>query len=395
MDTYRDDIAELRELTGMIKSPTSMQALARHRWHVTAGCRVPDLADALQRMPEIRVVAVLDGGDRYLGMVERSALFAMLGKPFGRDVLKRSLVSELMVRTPCIDRDVSVFDLPPDPGSVGARSPDAAFLALQDHDARFAGLVEREDIARFLAEMTRNDIELAARLQERLEASSGLSDESACRVSVFSSPAQGVGGDFHFCRNLPDGRVFATLCDVSGKGVSAAIIVTLAWGILKAFDYRQGMRKLIKLLNSAIVETFHMERYLTGVFLIHDSARKRTVIADMGHSHVSLLRGGRCLPLRSGQANLPVGLDPRLEPRLFSVTLRPGDRLVMHSDGITEQTDADGREFGEERLMALLRSRHDKGIDSILEAIQAESIRFRGPIRQQDDMSCMIISFDE
>ncbi len=370
---------------------SSALRVARHFWRTADAVRVLDLADELQKRPDIDVVGVVDADERYVGIVPKDRLFALVGKPFGRDVLRRSLVRETAERAPTFHAHADVFAVAQEirtreAGSGGS----AAFFALVD-GGRLRGILSAQDLTEYLARMTQDDIELAGRLQERLLAGTELPSGDGWHLAAWSRPAKGVGGDFYFARKLDGDRLFAALCDVSGKGVAASLIVSLVWGILRGYDFRRGLGDLLVSLNRAIVDSFHMEKYLTGFFMIFDPRSARLVCADMGHSHVLVVRGGRVLTVKSPRQNLPIGIEREIEPALQSFRLREGDTLFAYSDGIVEQEDPAGREFGERNLARVLLSEARRTDGGFAEALPAAIDAFRGGAPQQDDMSFLLL----
>jgi phosphoserine phosphatase RsbU/P len=394
---------------GRMYSSSALHA-ARHFCYAEADALVLDLADELGRRPELPAVAIVDGGGRPAGIVEREKLFGLLGKSFGREVLGRSRVLELSEEVPVFDAHTDLFAVA---GMLLAGGDE--YCLLSGPGGAFLGLLASQDLANYLSRMTQDDIELAGKLQERLlgAASEGEKGaEASYLVEAWSRPAKGVGGDFYFTKALPDGRLFLALCDVSGKGVAASLIVSMVWGMLTMFDYGRGLSELVVGINESIVTTFHMEKYLTGVFLIYDPEGRRLAYADMGHSHAALFRSGRPRTLKGPRGNLPVGVEAELEPEIYHYRLAAGDRLFIYSDGLIEQEDSSGSEFGERRLVETALIALARG-ERLREALPAALDRHRGlasvdavasvdaatattvataTTPQQDDMSFLLLS---
>jgi phosphoserine phosphatase RsbU/P len=375
---------------------------------------VLDLAEEFQGNQGLAAVAVVDvvdvdgdgsGSGRVLGIVRKDRLFGLLGKPFGREVLARSRVYELVEEVPSFDAHADLF-------AVAARMLPGGgeYCLLLGPGGRFLGLLASQDLANYLSQMTQADIELAGRLQERLMGGGhgGIDARSlgGCRVEAWSRPAKGVGGDFYFTRALPDGKLFLALCDVSGKGVAASLIVSMLWGMLTMFDYGRGLRELVLGLNESVVSTFDMEKYLTGMFIIYDPAARRLLSADMGHSHALLFRDGKPRSLKGPRGNLPIGVEAELDPAIYPYKLNAGDQLLVYSDGIVEQEDGGGQEFGERRLVATASAALAQGArlrDAIPTALDlhrgaldvqrgADASETGAPTPQQDDMSFLLLS---
>lgn len=362
--------------------------VARHTWWVEESSRLLDVADELLTRPHIPVIGVLKSTGELVGVLEREHLFSLIGKPFGREVFQRSTIREISSPVEPLDSRLNIFTV----AQLVSNHSDqvASFIPLVGEGKRFQGIFSIQDLNEYLSRMIQDDIQLAGQLQERI-----LSNSTAVvqDVSVYAwtRSAKGVGGDFYFIKELPGQRIFATLCDVSGKGIAASLIVSLLWGMLSTYDFRRGLKELLIHVNSALVSTFHMEKYLTGIFIMIDTSSKKMLFADMGHSHVVLLRNSKPIPLRAKTMNFPIGIDQDIKPHVVSIILRPGDKILIYTDGITEQTNEAGEEFGEDRLYSLFSSSRDQASLSSLCSEQFD--QFRESVPQQDDVSLLSIFF--
>jgi sigma-B regulation protein RsbU (phosphoserine phosphatase) len=233
---------------------------------------------------------------------------------------------------------------------------------------------------------------MAGLLQKRFLASADEISGKGVEVNAWSLSAKGVGGDFYFIKDLGGNRFFAALCDVSGKGIAASLVVSMAWGFLRAYTITEDLAGLVTNLNSSIVSTFHMEKYLTGFFMIYDSGKRQLHFADMGHSHQVLLRGASFHTLEKAGINIPVGIEPDIKPALFHIGIQPGDALLVYTDGITEQDNPEGEEFGHRRLFKLTLQSYVK--EKNLSALLAPALEdFRKNTPQRDDMTCLFFRF--
>jgi len=375
---------------------TSISKVARHFGMVDQHARILEVADELQQRTDLPVLGVVDDQGRPVGFVTRDQLFATLGKPYGRDILSRSPIRDLCFAARSFYRHANLFIIVEEL-SAGATISDAlGHFVLVDDQGRFAAIFSNHDLMGFLSRMTQEDIEMASRLQERMIGTSAREAGEGWSFHAWCHPAKGVGGDFYFSRQLADGRWFMTLCDVSGKGVAASILSSMVWGMLSMYDFRLGLKTLVSRLNEAVISTFQLERYLTGVFMVWDPSTKRLIWADMGHSHITIGRQGRIKFLSGSQSNLPVGLEPGIDPAICAATLGPGDRIFVFTDGITEQENPSKEEFGEARLFDLLKG---QGPETREASILAERIplsleTWRQTIPQQDDMSFVLLELE-
>jgi len=366
----------------------SLFSVARDFWCMSSQTYILEAADALQKLEGVGAVAVVDSERRVCGIVLRETLFSIVGKPYGRDVLRRSLITDIIERPPMIEGNMNLFAATALMRDWDEEARRFSHIPLIDNDGSFQALLSIRDLSEHLARMTEDDIELAGILQERLVSGTDFLERNDVSINAWSRPAKGVGGDFYFVRDLEGGGVFAALCDVSGKGVAASIIVAMVWGFLKAFDFRKGLRELIVNLNQTVVSTFHMEKYLTGFFMVYKPDEQKLLCADMGHSHVFFIRNNKIMPVRSKKLNLPVGIEYDIDPAFMAISLKAADTLIIYSDGIVEQEDAGNNEFGEGQLAAFLLDNFSSG-ELLKTALPLMIDEYRGTVPQHDDMSVL------
>jgi len=370
---------------------SSLLRVAETFEYVPGTQRVTDLAEVFQAHPEQMAVGVCDAQGRALGLVTRVHLFNLLGKPYGREVLSRKCAAEVVESVESFDMNANLFQTAEHLQSSLRRSVLDYYL-LHDTDRMYRGIFSSKDLLAYLSKITQEDIHLASQLQERLVQGRSSPSGAGWSAEAFSQSAKGLGGDFYHVMVLPDGRVFMALGDVSGKGVAASVLTSLLWGVLQFYDYRKGLKRLLAQVNEALIRTFHLEKYLTGVFLIYDPATRHLTLADMGHGHSWIVRGGKARPLRvngpSGASgmNLPLGIDLELEPQVFRLKLQAGDLICLYTDGLTEQESEDGQEFGEAAVMRLA-CRHGNQPDALPEALTQALSRHQGTIPRLDDVT--------
>lgn len=353
--------------------------------------KVTALAGFFQDHPDLMAVGVCDEAGRAQGLVTRVHLFGLLGKPFGREVLSRKPVADLVETVEVFDMNANLFQAAEHLAASMDRSVLHYYL-LTDADGRFRGIFSSKDLLAYLSKITQEDIHLAGQLQERLVKGRLSEGGDGWSVEAFSQSAKGLGGDFYHVMPLPDGRVFVALGDVSGKGVAASVLTSLLWGVLQFYDYKKGLKRLLAQVNEALIRTFHLEKYLTGVFLLFDPIRRELTLADMGHGHSWLIRGGKARPLRfpgpSGASgmNLPLGIDLGLEPQVYRVRLHPGDLVCLYTDGLTEQENEAGQELGETSVVRLA-CRNSRDPSALPEILLRHLADHQGPVPRLDDVT--------
>ena len=217
-------------------------------------------------------------------------------------------------------------------------------------------------------------------------------------VTASCVPATDVGGDLYDFHLLPDGRTLFSVADVSGKGMPAALYMTLCKGVLAAVcEETSDVQSIASLSNRHIYSAGARGRRDRRVFVTAVLAALRPETGE-----IELVRAGHNPPLlvrASGEVSFlkPSGLafgmaapgvfDPRLGRE--SVVLAPGDCLLLYSDGITEAMDREQGQFGEERLIEALREPADSAsiCTRIMEAVNA----FAAGAPPHDDATLVVI----
>ena len=126
--------------------------------------------------------------------------------------------------------------------------------------------------------------------------------------------------------------------------------------------------------------------------MIYDSQTRILRIADMGHAHTVFLRKGQILSFKKARGNLPIGVELEMKPVIFSFQVQDGDTLLIYSDGVPEQDNPQGEEFGEERIITLMKqsAKNNEKLSNILPRALEE---FRQHTPQRDDMTFLQFRF--
>jgi sigma-B regulation protein RsbU (phosphoserine phosphatase) len=188
-------------------------------------------------------------------------------------------------------------------------------------------------------------------------------------------PAAGLGGDHYDVFEVQHGRIALCIADVAGKGMPAALLMSnlqAAVRALAAEGWSPG--ELCGQLRRIMANRLTDEKFVTLVYLVLDPGASRLSYANAGHNAPVLVRAdGTHVRLDSGGPVIAAVSTGRYAEE--HVTLQPGDRLVLYTDGLTELPGARGEEFGEPRLVELVRRERHLDADALkrrlLEAARA------------------------
>jgi len=211
-------------------------------------------------------------------------------------------------------------------------------------------------------------------------------------ISAAWRPAGAVSGDYLDLLRLDANHLALSVGDVIGKGVPAALLMSNVQAAVHALaGEMHSTGELCERINRIVAANVGSGKFITFFYGVLDGAR-RFSYTNAGHCEPILVRqNGECLRLNHG--GVVLGVFPDWEYREEHVQLEPGDRLVLFTDGITEIADATGEEFGEERLMDLLRANRALGAEAMQKRVMAAIADFSGG-NFQDDATLIVTAVE-
>lgn len=209
-------------------------------------------------------------------------------------------------------------------------------------------------------------------------------------------PALEVGGDYYDFFQLGDGKLGIAIGDVSGKGVPAAIYMTLTKGILQSHASENTSPKdVLNKVNKQMYNNIERNSFVSMFYAVLDMKNHKIRFSRAGHNPAILAQ-------RSGSKNsflqpkgIAVGLeagskfDRSLEEH--EISLESGDVLAFYTDGFTEASTADGDEYGEEQLLDIVTENRDLSANALIQKIVRGVKAFVGNHPQHDDMTMVVI----
>jgi serine phosphatase RsbU (regulator of sigma subunit) len=200
-----------------------------------------------------------------------------------------------------------------------------------------------------------------------------------------------VGGDYFDFVSLAPDQFGLVLADISGKGISAALLMASLQANLRA-QYANAPHDLAQVLgtvNKIFFDSTASNHYATLFFGVYHETERRLRYANCGHLPPVLLRATGQVE-RLGVTAPVVGLfDVPWDCATGETSLAAGDTLVVFTDGVSEATSEEGDEFGEERLIALLQRHVDMPAAALLDAIVA-AVGHHGGAEQYDDLTLIV-----
>lgn len=326
---------------------------------------------------------------------ERSFDVALLDLNYARDTTSGDEGLELLSRIRQLDSSLPVVLM------TAWASIELAVEAMQgggrdfvqkpwDNDKLLVSLRRQIEEGRVLREKKR-EMQEAHDIQQRLLPSE-LPKLSGCDIHSFWKPAKDVGGDYFDTIDLaPSAGAALCIADVAGKGLPAALLMSNMQASVRSFAHSiSSPREMCLKLNRVALENARCERFTTLFYAVLDSNCRRLRYCNAGHVPPILIRhDGTMLRLFEGGTLLGVFSDAKYEEN--EIGLEAGDRLVLITDGITEASSPRGEEFGDDRLIDLLREHRELCAAELQEKVLQAVTSFAGQTLQ-DDATLMIVS---
>lgn len=305
-----------------------------------------------------------------------------------------------------------------DPGAVAVRSVLSAPLLVKgriigllnlfnkrsgdfaDADARLLGIIAAQSAqiienARLAAEeqalkLMQEEMRLACKIQMDLLPKTPPA-VPGYDIAGTSIPAKLVGGDYFDFIGIDERSIALCVGDVSGKGMPAALLMANLQATLRAqIVMHRRPKECLERSNALLFRSTDADKFATLFYGVLDFDAHRFTYANAGHNYPLLARVG-CEPTRLDVGGLVLGCLETFEYGEGAIDLAPGDLLLVYSDGITESTNADDEEYGEERLRALLRGQCRRTAPEIIDTVVASVRNHAGGAAQSDDMTLLVI----
>jgi sigma-B regulation protein RsbU (phosphoserine phosphatase) len=261
-----------------------------------------------------------------------------------------------------------------------------------------------------------NEITIAQEVQAQLFPRH-ITQLPSLEVFGFCRPARSVSGDYYDFLSLGPERLLLAVGDVSGKGISAALLMATIHSAVRAYSVEgiPALRQLqavgggppvltrggsliegaevcpgtlLSLLNHQLYHSTPQEKYATLFLAMYDAESRRLTFSNAGHlPPLVLAESGVAKRLEDG--GTVVGLFDNINYDEASVQLRPGDIFLAYSDGVTEPENDFG-EFGEQRLIELVQENRDLPLERISEIVTAAVDDWIGGAEQPDDVTLVL-----
>ena len=250
-----------------------------------------------------------------------------------------------------------------------------------------ARLVEAEHAKKLLD----GELARAAEIQRRLLPAKA-PDIEGFDLAGYNAPCRTVGGDYYDFLRYADGRIGLFIADVSGKGMPAALLMSSLQARIQVLFQEPGrLAEQVARLNRITTANCPGNCFITLFAAILNPATGRMEYCNAGHNPPLLIHKNDEVE-RLGANGLVVGIMRDATYEEGTCALERGDVLLLFSDGLTEASNPDsGQEFGEERLIALLKKERDQPSPKLIDSIKADVVSFTGAAPAADDITIVLV----
>jgi phosphoserine phosphatase RsbU/P len=216
-------------------------------------------------------------------------------------------------------------------------------------------------------------------------------------IAYTTRPANTVAGDYYDVfprpgRRPEENRVVLAVADVAGKSIPAAMLMATFQASLKTLSTAQvALPELVSNMNKyACSNSQGGLRFTTAFLAEYDPVRRTVDYINAGHNNPILRRSNGTIE-RLDVGGLPLGIQPDAKYELASISLAPGDWLVIFTDGLVEAENAHQEEYGETRVLSAIAACAAMTPSEMLKRLMAELDSYVGQTPQHDDVTCMLL----
>ncbi|MBO4692992.1 MAG: SpoIIE family protein phosphatase [Clostridia bacterium] len=241
-----------------------------------------------------------------------------------------------------------------------------------------------------------SELNLATRIQADMLPNTFPAFPGRVEFDIYASmdPAKEVGGDFYDFFLIDDDHLYMAVADVSGKGVPAALFM-MASKIILANNAIAGKSpaQILTDTNAAICSNNREEMFVTVWIGILELSTGKLTAANAGHEYPVIKNPDGVFKLLKDKHGFVIGGMSGIKYKEYELTLSPGSKIFLYTDGVPEATDAENRLFGADRMIQALNQKPEASPEEILKNIRKSVDDFAGGAEQFDDLTMLCVEY--
>ena len=240
-----------------------------------------------------------------------------------------------------------------------------------------------------------NELDIATNVQQSI-LPSDFPATAKYEISANMVAARNVGGDFYDYVNAPDDRMFATVADVSDKGIPAALFMMSSRTALKGAAIGTGSpREALIEANRVLQADNPTLMFVTVIMAVYDPHSGEVTYSSAGHDPPVVVRADGHAEQLPAMGGIALGIAPEdifvKNLKEHTITLEPGETLLLYTDGVSEAMNVYHEEFGIAQILKLFEGNPPKNADEAMKTVFDAVTEFAGEAPASDDITCLTL----
>lgn len=207
-------------------------------------------------------------------------------------------------------------------------------------------------------------------------------------------PAKDVGGDFYNFFLIDDDHLGLVIGDVSGKGIPAALFMMVTNNLIRDRAHVGGLpSEILKSVNSILCERNQVDMFVTVWLGILELSTGKLIAANAGHEYPAIGHAGGAFEIFKDKHGFVLGGMDGLSFKDYELTLSPGDKLFVYTDGVPEATSSADGMFGMERMLEALNADPAASPENVLKNVRSAVDAFVKDDEQFDDLTMLCVEY--
>lgn len=245
-------------------------------------------------------------------------------------------------------------------------------------------------------ELFQTDLETAAKIQQKIlpQEFPPFPEKTEFGIYAEMHPARQVGGDFYDFFMLDDTKLGFVIGDVSGKGIPASIYMAVSRTMLKAIASQiDDPARCLDTVNTMLIPESGLTTFVTVFYGILDIETGMVRYCNGGHNLPYIVKEDGAVVEIENTNGLLLGKIEPIEYETKQVQLKPGEKILLFTDGVTEATASDGDMYEEPRLEEFLRKHGSDDIEKMVRSLVVDVLKFMGKEDQSDDVTILALEY--
>ncbi|MBS0290052.1 MAG: fused response regulator/phosphatase [Proteobacteria bacterium] len=241
-----------------------------------------------------------------------------------------------------------------------------------------------------------HELNVANEIQQSILPRNFINDSN---ITLFAkmNAAKEIGGDFYdfFWLDEANSKLGIVIADVSGKGVPAALFMTVSRTLIRAHAYQetQGCSDCLTKVNKALCKDNTNVMFVTGFCATLDIKTGMLTYSNAGHNPPHIIRKGGSIETLTKNHGMALGVIDDIHYKEDQIQLNEGDLLFLYTDGVTEAETKAGSLYGDQKLISNLDKYRDLAVDELVNTIRSDITTFAAGCPQSDDITMLAIRY--